>query len=110
MRVDDRNGLLLGGESGPAVVPGNPEKSLLLCAVGYVDKQLQMPPKKQLTAEQIADLTKWITEGAVWPTVELSLDLNASKPEYEQLRLQHWAWQPLTNPPMPRVKNAEWVR
>src|SRR6516225_6317380 len=48
LRVDDRNGLLQGGGRGPAVVPGNPEKSLLLRAVAHTHPKLKMPPKKQL--------------------------------------------------------------
>src|SRR5262245_61602763 len=52
LRVDDRNGLVIGGGRGPAVVPGHPEKSLLIKAVHYADKKLQMPPKKQLSDEQ----------------------------------------------------------
>src|SRR5215218_1332232 len=69
LRVDDRNGLLQGGKSGPAVVPGHPEKSLLIQAVRQEDS-LKMPPKTQLSAEQIADLTQWIKDGASWPEVK----------------------------------------
>src|SRR5258706_6346632 len=57
LRVDDRNGLLNGGGRGPAVVPGQPEKSLLLKAVLHTDAKVKMPPEKHLSAEQIADLT-----------------------------------------------------
>src|SRR6266446_3500582 len=48
LRVDDRNGMIQGGGRGPALIPGHPEKSLLLRAVGYADAKLQMPPKKRL--------------------------------------------------------------
>src|SRR5690349_12993489 len=68
LRVDDRVGLLGGGNRGAAIVPGEPDKSLLLRAVRYTDKKLKMPPEGQLSAEQIADLTKWIKDGAAWPT------------------------------------------
>ena len=54
--LDTREGLLKGGETGPAIIPGNPEKSLLIKAVRYADENLQMPPKnKKLSPEQIAD-------------------------------------------------------
>src|SRR5271154_4960625 len=43
--LDTRDGLRQGGDSGPAIVPGHPEKSLLIQAVSYTDKDLQMPPK-----------------------------------------------------------------
>ena len=54
--LDSREGLLKGGDAGPTVVPGNPEKSSLIRALRYVDQELQMPPKSRLTAEQVADL------------------------------------------------------
>src|SRR6266496_6132515 len=54
--LDTREGLLKGGDTGPAIVPGDPEKSLLIKAVRYTDPDLQMPPKSKLTDEQIADL------------------------------------------------------
>ena len=60
LRIDDRGGLLSGGERGPAIVPGHARRSLLIRAVSQTDDELKMPPKKQLSAEQIADLTKWI--------------------------------------------------
>src|SRR5882762_1472820 len=52
--LDSRDALLKGGETGPAIVPGEPDKSLLIAAVRHVDEDLQMPPKKQLVGEQIA--------------------------------------------------------
>ena len=56
LRTDDRNGLLQGGNSGPAVVPGKPEESLLLQAVRHKDGAPKMPPKKRLTAREVAVL------------------------------------------------------
>ncbi len=112
LRVDDRNGLLTGGTSGPAIVPGHPEKSLLVKAVRYIDGTPKMPPKKQLAPEQIADLERWIKDGAVWP----SSGKHAVTPgktdakKYERLRREHWAWQPLADPPVPAVKDAAWPR
>src|SRR6266550_3010039 len=58
---------LKGGKTGPAIVPGEPEKSLLIKAVRYVDEDLQMPPKKQLDKEQVAALQTWIKMGAPDP-------------------------------------------
>src|SRR3954469_23916843 len=68
LMLDSRDGVLKGGETGPAVIPGEPEKSLLIKAVGYADKELQMPPKnKKLSDRQIADLRIWIQMGVPWP-------------------------------------------
>jgi len=66
LRLTDREALLKGGDSGQAVVPGKPEESLLIRAVGYVDEP-KMPPKRRLSDVQIAVLVKWIKTGAVWP-------------------------------------------
>jgi cytochrome c553 len=110
LRVDDRNGLVVGGRGGPAVVPGKPQESLLLRAVSYADKNLQMPPKKRLTPEQIADLERWIRDGAAWPAVELPSDLGSSEAEYEKLRESHWAFQSIRASEVPQVDDAAWPR
>ena len=94
LRIDDRNGLLFGGGRGPAIVPGNAAESLLVKAVRQSDDELKMPPKKQLSEEQIADLKKWINDGAVWPGTYVHVETNTSNPEYDELRKTHWAWQP----------------
>ena len=66
--LDSRDGLLTGGEQGPALVPGDPEKSLLIKAVRYTDPDLQMPPKgEKLSDQQIADLELWVKMGAPDP-------------------------------------------
>src|SRR5258708_22795060 len=68
--LDSREAFLKGGDTGPALVAGNPKKSLLIKAVRWVDDDLKMPPKKKLTDEQIADLETWIQKGAAWPANE----------------------------------------
>lgn len=108
LRVDDRNGLLTGGNSGPAVVPGEPEKSLLLKRVTLEGKRRMPLEGAQLTEEQIATLTTWIKDGAVWPTLRVSVSVGKLNPEYEQLKKEHWAWQPLTSPKVPDVKDSAW--
>src|SRR5438309_1092463 len=68
--LDSRDGVLKGGETGPAIVPGDPEKSLLIKAVRYTDKDLQMPPKgKKLPEEDIASLVAWVKMGAPDPRI-----------------------------------------
>src|SRR5215208_2374473 len=54
LALDTREGLLKGGDRGPAVVPGKPDESLLIRAVRHADKALQMPPKGQLPASAVA--------------------------------------------------------
>src|SRR5215218_1414903 len=63
LRLDSRDGALKGGESGPALIPGSPEKSRLIESVTYKNVDLQMPPKDKLSDQQIADLTTWVKMG-----------------------------------------------
>src|SRR5689334_23659083 len=65
--LDSRDGMLKGGDTGPSLEPGHPEHSLLISAVKWSDKDLQMPPKNKLSDTQIADLVKWVQMGAPWP-------------------------------------------
>ena len=111
LRVDDRNGLLTGGNAGPAVVPGNPEKSLLLRRVSQTAEKGRMPREGQaLTEEQIADLTKWIADGAAWPAIKAPEFIGKPNPDYEKPRKEHWAWQPLKETKSPAVQDKTWAR
>jgi cytochrome c553 len=103
--VDSLEGLLQGGDSGPALVPGEAAKSLLLKAVSYTDPDLQMPPKgKKLSDRQIAELTQWVKSGAPWP----ASDPAAARPiqssrEITEKDKTWWAFQPLRRPAAPPV-------
>ena len=113
LRVDDRNGLLAGGNSGAAVIPGDPEASVLLQRVSHANPKRRMPKEGEpLTQEQIADLTHWIRDGAAWPAVKVSPSLGRPKEWYEPLRKEHWGWQPLKEPQIPTVRasSSSWAR
>src|SRR5262245_57529212 len=87
--LDSREAILKGGENGPAIVPGNPEKSLLIKAIRYSDENLQMPPKgKKLGAEQIADFESWVKMGAPAPQTATASQIAAG----EDRRKKHWAF------------------
>ena len=108
LRVDDRNGLLAGGNGGPAVVPGKPAESLLLKRVAGGKRQMPLEGD-HLSAEEVADLTAWIADGAAWPAVKVPA-LGKPKPKYEALKRDHWAWQPPGAPAVPAVRDATWPR
>ena len=108
LRVDDRNGLLIGGNTGKAVVPGKPEASILLKRVVAGDRKRMPIEGKYLTDEQIADLTVWIKDGAAWPTVKAPATLGKITPEYAKRKSNHWAWQPLSSPKAPAVRDTAW--
>ena len=67
LEMYSRGSLMRGGQSGPAIEPRAPERSLLIRAVRYTDERLRMPPTGQLSTEEIAILTKWVEDGATWP-------------------------------------------
>lgn len=106
--LDTRDGMLKGGDSGPALVPGDPDKSLFIKAVRYTDENLQMPPKnKKLSAEQISALEQWVKMGAPDPRTNASASATGWKMDEAK---KHWAFQPVRAPQPPAVKNTSWIR
>jgi hypothetical protein len=104
--LDSREGLLKGGDTGPAIVPGDPEHSLLIKAVRYSDPDLQMPPKgNQLPDAAIADLVAWVKMGAPDPRVA-----TVAQKAWSDSGKSHWAWQPLTKPAVPASKDPAWTK
>jgi len=109
LRLDSRDGMLAGGDTRPAVVPGDPEKSLLLEAVRYGNKDLQMPPKSRLADTEISDLAAWVKMGAPWPNgTDQNASANVSAFNLEKRRQQHWSWKPIQPISPPTVKDATW--
>ncbi len=108
LSLESRDGLLKGGDNGPAIVPGAPEKSLLLRAVGYEDPDLRMPPRGKLPAEVLADLAEWVKRGAPWPAAAAGPAAVKVKEFDLRERARHWSLRPLTHPAPPAVKNAAW--
>ena len=107
LKMDTRDGLLKGGDTGPAIVPGDTEKSLLIKAVRYTKPDLQMPPKnKRLAPEQIAALETWVKMGAPDPR-STSPSTSNSQPSSAG---KHWAFQPIHPPALPVVKNKRWAQ
>ncbi|MBL9187322.1 MAG: PSD1 domain-containing protein [Opitutaceae bacterium] len=106
--LDTRDALRKGGVTGAVIVPGDPAKSLLIEAVRYASDDLQMPPKEEggkLAPEKIAALEQWVKLGAPDPRA-------GGKPHPTDIAAarKHWAFQPVTKPVPPAVKNAKWVR
>jgi len=110
LRVDTLASLLQGGDSGPAVIPGNADASLLIQAVRW--QEVEMPPDGKLKDEQIATLVRWVEMGAPWPKGEAVDDSPQKAKEYDwpKLRAEHWAWRPVDNAEPPTVKAALWVQ
>ena len=100
--LDSREALLKGGDTGKAIVPGDPEGSLLIKAIRYTDPDLQMPKDKKLDDDQIADLTAWVKMGAPDPR-----SATAEQKKYSDNKTNHWAWQPVKRQAVPDVSNPD---
>jgi len=110
LRLDSRDALLKGGESGPVVSPGHPEKSELVRAINYEADGFQMPPTGKLDADSIGALTEWIREGAAWPASSSGAGgPSATRMDFAK-RAEHWSFQPLRRSVVPRVAEAAWPR
>jgi Protein of unknown function (DUF1553)/Protein of unknown function (DUF1549)/Planctomycete cytochrome C len=107
LRLDSKAFAMLGGPTGPAIVPGKPDESLLVGAISYVD-DLRMPPKSKLPADEIATLTRWVEQGATWPVGVEATSGGKVKPFNLLERSRHWSLQPVQDPAPPEVKDDAW--
>ena len=107
LALDTRRGWETGGDNGPAIVPGQPEESLLLRAIRFDDPDLQMPPAgkgTRLSAEEVADVVAWIKAGAVDPRVAGERLGGMSADDARRW----WSWQPLQPVTIPEVHDTAW--
>ncbi|CAN5509065.1 PSD1 and planctomycete cytochrome C domain-containing protein [soil metagenome] len=109
LTLNSREGLRTGGDNGPAILAGDANRSLLIKAIRYTDDKMQMPPKKKLSDQQIADFETWVAMGAPDPrgdtsklTVKTEIDIEKGK--------QFWAYQVPKSTLIPSVTNKEWPR
>ena len=108
LAVDTRDGLRKGGGSGPALVPGHPDESLILDAIRHEDHDLKMPPKAadKLSPAQVADFERWIKDGADDPRIGTTTA--ATDPAHASK--SYWAFRPVADPSPPPVQNTGWPR
>jgi len=114
LRVDSLAAMLVGGERGPAIVPGKPDESLLISAVRHSDT-LQMPEKRKLPQPIIDDLGTWVRDGAAWPDQEPGVVAAAMPVTTERMptddEKEFWAFQPAQRSAIPVVAdNGHWTR
>jgi hypothetical protein len=110
--LESREGLVNGGDSGPAIVAGKPEASRLIEAIGYQSVELRMPPKGKLSDGAIADLTAWVKMGAPWPREAAPKSRQTEKEGFNlaKRKQEHWAWRPVRPQDPPAVQNNAWPR
>ncbi len=104
LALDTRAGIRKGGDSGPAVVPGDVQASLLISSIRR--EGFEMPPEEILGKEVVADFVKWVEMGAPDPregnVVTRQIDLVAGR--------QHWAFQPIVAHATPTVRSTAWPK
>jgi hypothetical protein len=108
LMLDSREDLLKGGDTGPAVVPGNLEKSLLIEAIRWTNDDLQMPPKKRLTPQQVGDLEAWVKAGSPWPREAAPKKAPKVVFDLQKRKQEHWCWKPPLDVQPPKVKAVSW--
>ena len=110
LRVDSREALLKGGDSGPAIVPGDAEGSLLLLAVSHTHEHLKMPLGGKLADQEIEDLRTWVRMGAPWPSDVPTRTTEGPESAITEEEKSFWAFQPLHKPSLPKVRNKTWPK
>ncbi len=100
LRLDSREAILKGGDSGPAAVAGEPNASLLIRAVRHEDENLKMPQDDKLTDQQVEVLTNWVKSGLPFPIASAASKRNRDP--------NHWAFNPPTEVPIPAVQDSAW--
>jgi len=111
LRLNSREAVLLGGESGPSAVTGKPDESLLVEAIHYVDEP-RMPPKAKLADSEIAVLTRWVELGLPWPSAKVEPRpsvVDEPSPIAKEAE-RPWSFRPVADPPAPAVLDAAWPR
>jgi hypothetical protein len=102
LRLDSSNAVSKGSDNGKVIVPGDPEKSLLIKVIRH-QGPIKMPMGKKLKPSEIADIETWVRAGAFWPKES---NVPGAKKEKEPL----WSLLPVQNPQPPKVKKSAWVR
>ncbi len=103
LRLDSREAVLAGGTRGPAASPNQPDGSLLIQAVRH--ESLKMPLGGRLSDTDVASLQEWVRRGLPWPTEQASDQASAVSQGYAAMRREHWAFQPVADPPVPAVES-----
>lgn len=109
LSLSSRRGLLNGGDSGPALVVGDPDSSLLIEAVRYQNRDFQMPPQNRLDADSVSTLETWVAMGAPDPRTASETTRAPTGMSIEDGR-DFWSFQPVGDPVVPTVRDSDWVR
>ena len=107
LRLDSREAVIKGGDSGPSLVPAKPDESLIVQAVAHTHEELKMPPSGKLPEASVAIIRQWVALGAPWSAARGKGGVLASAAGHDP-SATHWAFQPLRSPALPAVKDRNW--
>ncbi len=108
--LDSRAGVQRGGDTGPAVTPGDPDASLLIEAVRHQNEDIAMPPKKRLPPEVVRDFEQWVRMGVPDPRASDTVAIVQAKEAIDWNKAREWwSFRPLAAPKLPEVKDAAWA-
>ncbi|MEM7313338.1 MAG: DUF1553 domain-containing protein [Planctomycetota bacterium] len=110
LRLDSRQSIRKGGDSGPAIVPGDPKASLLIQAITYDDSALEMPPRGKLPESTISGFVNWIQTGATDPREASIQSVGLSNVASIEEGKKFWCFQPVKAVEVPTNQNAAWSR
>jgi hypothetical protein len=111
--LDSKQGIAKGGEGGQVLVAGDPEKSRLIEALRWTDPEMKMPPKKQLTPQQIQWFEAWVKMGAPdprGPAMGAAPEVAAKHGMDLETGRKWWAFQPVKEITPPSVKDTTWAQ
>ncbi|HEY0075780.1 MAG TPA: DUF1553 domain-containing protein [Abditibacteriaceae bacterium] len=112
LRMDSREAILKGGDFGPSMVPGDPDKSKIIHAIRYADQELQMPPAGKMKQADIDALTQWVKDGAPWPGDAKTVAPAAPAKEWQITPEQKkwWSIQAVKKAALPATKDKKWAK
>lgn len=106
LSLRSRKSMIAGGETGAAIIPGDPENSLLVKALHY-DDVYEMPPDSKLPDEEIKIIEDWIRDSAPWPKhSDEEVAVSTAEFDIEGRKKEHWCWQPIVAPDLPATTNG----
>ncbi len=111
LQLDSKAGLLKGGSTGPGLVAGQPDRSLIIKAMRYADPNLQMPPKEKVPDSVLADFENWVRMGAPDPRSGKAAAILKTDEDLAKAK-KHWAFQPVVKPepPKPKAHLKSWIQ